>query len=899
MRCQIDYIGGLPNNRERRKALKDLPPTLPATYERILDRIDSRYPPQTQLYIQRIFKWLVLADEIESTDVQRELNIQALAQAICVEEGSTQLDREVVPDVIDVSDWCGSLTRTDPRTQTLELSHYTVKEFLLSNENSIPFNSAARKYLVNRRKDQNYIVHTCLTYLSLDGLGLDVLLAPIKVTRTGTDYGLRRSSYSSFNSAFKAFRVEYPFYEYCAHSMYGHLQRYQHANHETKPFQSVFRVSSGKLLSYYTTFVNMVTGDLFLEPNNPTTLQVATSLLLVQTVKRLLLGGADPDERIELDATPLHCAIRLVSSGNQAFATEFTHFNEFGAQIEKPPAVEARRLLIVESLIAAGANVNAVALQTESLCEMSPLCLAILYKRPAICKLLLEAGAKIAPESEGLGKKYESLRDFLFEFRSFEDSTAMEEVLTLIQRQSTDPLLHAIIGVRAENGEILERSLCFRNGRQSRSLSLDLMRDDLSAICGYDEYLAEHVPLELKTGGGFDRPTLTSQCHLASEFCPFEGKDDEFTLLATRKCKLLSEEARYTLIEETLKFDNEDRIRSLICTEVELYGQDRLFPTIHLACMTETSRFLEFFIQKGTDTNLRADGNDTPLIIAARRGRIDIVELLIRNNADVSRSGSFGWTALHHAARVPAPAIVEMLIENGASVYAKGDDGSNALHLAVQADAVEVSAYLISKGIKPGLQSKDDNSPLHHAGASDARVDTFLNPELSKHERDFIDGPSATSGTPLYAAAKRGSVSIARKLLDAGADVDKAAVPQNVLGPPLFAACAHGHCEVVELLLSRGAKTEVLGCQYRTALEISKAYAHWGVVEILERWEQSRTPVRDAGIGDQQQQSNPMEKLESELSAQIGDLKALLDRNLQLAPKPADNATGPEVLGEV
>ena len=105
MRCQVDYIGGLPNNRERRKALKDLPPTLPGTYCRILERLHSRYPPQTQVYIQRMFKWLVLTDKtvtaVQNWDsslqfilghsvVSANLTVQALAQAICIEEDSTE-----------------------------------------------------------------------------------------------------------------------------------------------------------------------------------------------------------------------------------------------------------------------------------------------------------------------------------------------------------------------------------------------------------------------------------------------------------------------------------------------------------------------------------------------------------------------------------------------------------------------------------------------------------------------------------------------------------------------------------------------------------------------------------------------------------------------------------------
>ncbi|KAF2808625.1 uncharacterized protein BDZ99DRAFT_572456 [Mytilinidion resinicola] len=61
-KLQVDYLSRLPNDRERRKALRSLPPDLPATYVRILESIDSHYPEQTRVYIRRALKWLVLEE---------------------------------------------------------------------------------------------------------------------------------------------------------------------------------------------------------------------------------------------------------------------------------------------------------------------------------------------------------------------------------------------------------------------------------------------------------------------------------------------------------------------------------------------------------------------------------------------------------------------------------------------------------------------------------------------------------------------------------------------------------------------------------------------------------------------------------------------------------------------
>ncbi|MCJ1388912.1 hypothetical protein MMC18_001763 [Xylographa bjoerkii] len=115
VRCQIDYLGLLPSDRERRNALKELPPTLPAIYIRILERLDITYPRQTQLYIQRILIWLTLAN----------LRLASLTHPISIEEDTCRFDTEAIPDMAEISKWCSSLIRIDLKRKEIALSHFT------------------------------------------------------------------------------------------------------------------------------------------------------------------------------------------------------------------------------------------------------------------------------------------------------------------------------------------------------------------------------------------------------------------------------------------------------------------------------------------------------------------------------------------------------------------------------------------------------------------------------------------------------------------------------------------------------------------------------------------------------------------------------------------------------
>ena len=329
--------------------------------------------------------------------------------------------------------------------ETLELSHYTVKEFFLSEEDPLHSASPAREYLVNRQRDLNYIVHTCLSFLSLDGLGLDVLLPTFEDTCSDVDDESLEDTYSDVDDetnddALTAFTADFPFYKYSAKCIFGHLQQYQHTDEEAGAFKRFFSVRDEDRLDHFHKFCakRLLSVKRSIKP-----IQLAAFLLLAPTVKRLLLEGADPNETFGYAGTPLHWAIQ------HPFTHDFLQLESDFAQSETDdskadtfPALEARRILTVESLITAGANVNAVALPLTEFFEispLSPLCLAIAYQRPVVCKLLLEAGAKTSPECEGLGEKYQTIRDLLSEYHFFTNNPAMDEVLGMIQRQSSDP----------------------------------------------------------------------------------------------------------------------------------------------------------------------------------------------------------------------------------------------------------------------------------------------------------------------------------------------------------------------------------------------------------------------------------------------------------------------------
>ncbi len=73
----------------------------------------------------------------------------------------------------------------------------------------------------------------------------------------------------------------------------------------------------------------------------------------------------------------------------------------------------------------------------------------------------------------------------------------------------------------------------------------------------------------------------------------------------------------------------------------------------------------------------------TPLHIAARWDRKEVVEVLLAHKADVNACTSEGMSPLHMAALARSPEIVNLLLAAGAKADVKGRWGQTPLHLAI------------------------------------------------------------------------------------------------------------------------------------------------------------------------------------------------------------------------
>lgn len=102
--------------------------------------------------------------------------------------------------------------------------------------------------------------------------------------------------------------------------------------------------------------------------------------------------------------------------------------------------------------------------------------------------------------------------------------------------------------------------------------------------------------------------------------------------------------------------------------------------------------FPSFINTKLFDVNQKGDFGETPIEIAASRGSLSELELLINNHADINIHGEHGYTALHSAIEQGHKYIVAYLIKNGANISLTNDDGLTALDLAKVSLEIEESS---------------------------------------------------------------------------------------------------------------------------------------------------------------------------------------------------------------
>jgi ankyrin repeat protein len=226
-------------------------------------------------------------------------------------------------------------------------------------------------------------------------------------------------------------------------------------------------------------------------------------------------------------------------------------------------------------------------------------------------------------------------------------------------------------------------------------------------------------------------------------------------------------------------------------------------------------QMLEILLKTGNaDINLRDSLGYQPLHIAARKGNLVAVKLLLENGAEVN-SGSHGnrRRALHIAATHGDVEIARLLLEKGADVNVKvGGYGYTPLLLAVQEGSIGVLKVLLEHGVDINAKGYDMTALVCAAQHEQWEIVRML---LQEDDID-INLKSTDGKTLLSSVIENGEMEVLEILLERDdVEIDS---KEDDGSTPLLLAAYHARKDMVERLLEKGADANTQDKLGRTPL---------------------------------------------------------------------------------
>ncbi len=137
---------------------------------------------------------------------------------------------------------------------------------------------------------------------------------------------------------------------------------------------------------------------------------------------------------------------------------------------------------------------------------------------------------------------------------------------------------------------------------------------------------------------------------------------------------------------------------------------------LYLALREEAPAVAAYLIgQDKVNVNVLTEKGESPLMMAALKGRLELARRLIARKAEVNKTG---WTPLHYAATyagAESPAIVRLLLEHHAYIDAESPNGTTPLMMAAHYGSTGVVKLLLEEGADPLLRNQKGLSAIDFA----------------------------------------------------------------------------------------------------------------------------------------------------------------------------------------
>jgi len=141
------------------------------------------------------------------------------------------------------------------------------------------------------------------------------------------------------------------------------------------------------------------------------------------------------------------------------------------------------------------------------------------------------------------------------------------------------------------------------------------------------------------------------------------------------------------------------------------YLADRIGTGLMIAAWRGDIPMMDLLVARGADVNKANELGEQALMHAAWRGQIDAIKWLLRHGARVN-SDPMQWSALHYAVFAGQAEAAALLLANGADINARSTNGSSVLMMAVYEGHEDLVRQLLARGADPGMKNEHGDGAL-------------------------------------------------------------------------------------------------------------------------------------------------------------------------------------------
>jgi len=190
---------------------------------------------------------------------------------------------------------------------------------------------------------------------------------------------------------------------------------------------------------------------------------------------------------------------------------------------------------------------------------------------------------------------------------------------------------------------------------------------------------------------------------------------------------------------------------------------------------------------------------DTLLHLASTYGNNTLVDSLLAQHVDVNAKNRVGLTPLHYAVMQQKAETVKKLLKAGAKPNLLDRDGHSPLYFSLgrNRNSPEIIRDLIEAGADLNWGDKKDPIFCKLCMNADEQLVIELLPNVQN-----LNLPDNEGRTPLYHAMENSKFTLAKKLIESGAEVNVRTLDNT---SPLHLACVQDSLELIKILLDKGA----------------------------------------------------------------------------------------------